>query len=195
MANDGLLNLSLSNMLDRLASEEPTPGGGSVAALVAALAAGLGEMSCAYTVGRPKFAAVEAQVRDIATHLARAGQMLRRLINEDSEAYGDLAAAFILPKDDPDRRGRIQGASSVAAGVPFQTATLSRQVHADLRRLLDLANPRLKSDVEAGISLAEAAFKAAVANVRINLPYMRTGDAECMERELRRLSADECRQM
>ncbi|MBN2447227.1 MAG: cyclodeaminase/cyclohydrolase family protein [Phycisphaerae bacterium] len=191
MLEGGLLSLSLNSFLDRLASEEPTPGGGSVAALVAALAAGLGEMSCAYTLGRPKFAAVELQVRDITTHLKRAGQMLRCLIDEDSEAYADLSAAFAMDKSAPDRRMRIQDASSVAAGVPFQTAALSRQVHSDLRRLLDLANPRLKSDVEAGVCLADAAFKAAVANVRINLPFMRPTDAARMEQELVHLLADE----
>ncbi len=192
MPDEVLLKLSLERFLDRLASDVPTPGGGSVAALVGALAAGLGQMSCAFTVGRRRFAAVEAQVREVALRLERIGNMLRRLIDEDSQAYADLTAAFQLDKADPRRETRVALAASVAAGVPFQTAALSRQVCLDLERLIEVANPRLKSDVEAGISLARSAFEAAVANVRINLPYMNSEDSGRMERELSRLLSGEC---
>ena len=188
MADNELLTLRVQDFLDRLASEVPTPGGGSVAALVAALAAGLGRMSCAFTVGRPKFAAVEPQVRDIALRLERADHMLRRLINEDAEAYAELSAAFKLDKASPQRGPRITQAAGVAGGVPFQTAALSRQVHTDLQQLAKLANPRLLSDVEAGLHLAHAAFQAAVANVKINLPYMQPDQRARMEAEIAKLT-------
>ena len=185
-----LTGITISEFLDRLAADEPTPGGGAVAALVAALAAGLGEMTCAFTLGRPKFAQVEPQVREIATRLARADHMLRKLVDEDAEAYGRLSAAFKLPKDDPQRTGRIAHAAGLAAGVPFQTATLSRQVRGDLRALIELANPRLRSDIDAGLHLAEAAYQAAVANVSINLPFMQADDGRRMQRELDRLNQE-----
>jgi len=86
MPTASLLQLSLAEFLDRLASDTPTPGGGSVAALTGALAASLGKMVCAFTLGRPKFAAVEPEVRVLSDRLTRAGSMLRALVDEDAAA-------------------------------------------------------------------------------------------------------------
>lgn len=184
MPENQLLGLTVTAFLDRLESREPTPGGGSVAALVGSLAAGLGHMACEFTVGRPKFAAVEADVQELAQRLRRAGAMLRRLTEEDAAAYAELSQAFKLPKEDPTRADKIAAGAAIAAGVPFQTAALSRQVHTDLTRLLDLANPRLRTDVEAGLELAQAAIAAAAANVRANLPFLAPADADRIGSEL-----------
>lgn len=187
MPAGSLLGMNVGDFLDRLGSDYPTPGGGSVAALVGALAAGLGRMACAFTLGRPKYAEVEKSVQHIETRLRRAENMLRRLVDEDADAYAQLNVAFKLDRGDPTRDERIAAAAAVAAGVPFQTAALSRQVVTDLEALSQIANPRLKSDVDAGVHLAQAAFDAAVANVRINLPYLAATDAARIDHELQRL--------
>jgi formiminotetrahydrofolate cyclodeaminase len=77
-----LAKLSIDEFLEQLASRTPTPGGGSVAALTGALAAGLGQMVAAYTLGRPKFAAVAPQVQNLAERQHRARQHLRQLMDE-----------------------------------------------------------------------------------------------------------------
>ncbi len=179
------IDAPLRNYLAQLASETPTPGGGSCAALVAALAAGLGEMVAAFTVGRAKFAAVEPDVRIIREHLGQAREMLQRLIDQDAEAYAGLSAAFKLDRTDPLRGGKIQSAAAIAAGVPFQTAVLARRVGSDLQTLQSIANPNLITDVKAGLAFAQAAFSAAIANTQANLPYMESRDAERMRGELR----------
>jgi formiminotetrahydrofolate cyclodeaminase len=189
MPENKLLGLSVAEFLDRLAADAPTPGGGSVAALVGALAAGLGQMSCNFTLGREKFQAVEPQVQAIAERLGRASSMMRRLIEEDAAAYAELSSAFKLPKDDPQRPQRIQVGASVAAGVPFQIVALSRQIVGDLQSLRSLANPRLVSDVDAGIHLATAAIPAAAANVEVNLPYLAEADANRLRSELEHMLA------
>jgi methenyltetrahydrofolate cyclohydrolase len=172
MAAKSLADLSINEFLARLASEQPTPGGGSVAGLAGALAASLGRMACALTVGRPKFAAVEGRVRETARRLERAGQMLVRLMDEDAGAYDTLSAALKLDKASPERAGAVREAAALAAQVPLEVLACSHRVQLDLEELKGLANPNLKSDVEAGIHLAIAATHAAAANVRANLPLM-----------------------
>jgi formiminotetrahydrofolate cyclodeaminase len=187
MADEPLARLPIAEFLDRLASAAPTPGGGSVAALTGALAAALGRMVAAFTVGKPKFAPVEPQVRGLAQRLARADELLRRLIDEDAAAYGELSAAFKLDKSDPRRADHIAAAARLAASVPLETAAVSARVLADLDELRKVANPLLRADMEAAGHLARAALHAAAANVRANLPLMQADEARHVEQELRGL--------
>ncbi|MGE3181357.1 MAG: cyclodeaminase/cyclohydrolase family protein [Phycisphaerae bacterium] len=182
--SDNLVDLPVREFLDRLASATPQPGGGSCAALVGALAASLGQMAVAFTTGREKFAQVESEVQGVGQRLAQANQMLRRSIQEDSDAYAALSKSFKMDKADPKRAAAIESTASIAAGVPFQTAVLAKRVHAELERLKPIANPNLRSDVEAAIFMARAAREAAIANTRINLPYMNEAAAKRIEDEL-----------
>jgi len=190
MPDSSLLNVTLTEFLDRLGSDAPTPGGGSAAALVGALGASLGRMVCALTVGRKKFADVEPQVRQIASRLGRSELMLRNLIDEDASAYGELNAAFKLDKSDADRRDKTAQAAGLAAAVPLETVAVSRQVLGDLQRLAPIGNPNLSSDIEAGMHLARAAMKAAAANVRVNLPLLAEEQVRQAASELDGLLAD-----
>ncbi|MBU0641594.1 MAG: cyclodeaminase/cyclohydrolase family protein [Planctomycetes bacterium] len=187
MDDSALLAISTSDYLSRLASAAPAPGGGSAAALTGALAAALGQMVSALTIGKPQFADVEPRVRALQTRLERTGAMLRRLVEEDATAYEALSAAFKIAKDDPERKARIAAAAEVAAGVPFQTVALSRELSTDLRELGKIANPQLSPDVEAAQHLADAAMHAAAANARVNLPLLAEERAQRMRAELERL--------
>jgi formiminotetrahydrofolate cyclodeaminase len=188
VANTSLLNLTVDQFLTRLASDAPTPGGGSVAALSGALAASLGQMVCVFTVGKPKFAAVEPQVRDLAERLRRAGELFRTLIDEDAAAYDVLSAALKLDKSDPQRKERVAQAATLAGTVPLATATLSANVLSDLEHLQQLGNPLLRSDMEAAAHLAEAALQAAAVNVLANLGLMPPADAQQITAQLEALS-------
>ncbi|MFO0838862.1 MAG: cyclodeaminase/cyclohydrolase family protein [Phycisphaerae bacterium] len=176
--------LSVTDFLARLRSDAPTPGGGAVAALVGALAAGLGQMAAALTIGKSRFSGVESQVREIVARLSSAEQILTRLMDEDAAAYGQLSAAFKLAKADDTRAARIARAAEIAAAVPLETASIAHRVAADLKRLRMIANPNLASDVDAGGFLARAAMEAAVANVRVNLPLVDAPRRERLEAEL-----------
>lgn len=184
MESESLVHCPVGEFLDRLASPAPTPGGGSVAALIGALAAGLGRMVVALTVGKPKFAAVEVEVRALDERLRRAGEMLRRLVDEDAAAYGMLSEALSRDRADPQRPERIRQAAGLAATVPLETATLCARMLADLEKLCGIGNPQLRSDAEAAGHLAKAALQAAAANVRANLPLMRAEDAQAVEKQL-----------
>lgn len=179
-----LLKLTLEEFLARLAAREPTPGGGAVAALVGALAASLGRMVAAYTLGNEKFAANEPEVRAINKRLDRAGQMLCRLIDEDAAAYGVLSEAFKLDRSDPDRKQRIAGAAGLAGSVPLETAALAARIRRDLKALCEIGNPMLRSDAEAAMQLARAAAQAAAENVRANLSLMSEAQAAEISKQL-----------
>ena len=179
-----LSQMKIDDFLDQLASSAPTPGGGSVAALTGALAAALGQMACALTLGKPKFATVEPQVRTLAERLCRAGQSLRKLMDEDAEAYQLLSAALRQDKADPQRKERVQQAAWLAGQVPLETAGFCASVLATLKELRPIGNPLLSADMEAAVHLATAAIFAASANVRANLPLMSAESAAFVEKQL-----------
>jgi len=189
METETLVQRSLAEFLERVGSDAPAPGGGSVAALTGALAASLGRKVTALTLGKPAFAAAESEVRSVANRLLRAQQALCALIAEDAAAYGQLHAALRLDRADPQRAEQVAGAARLAASVPLETATLAAAVLADLSRLRDIGNPRLRSDVDAGRHLAHAALQAAAVNVRANLPLMRVEDQKLVREQLDRLVA------
>ena len=169
----------------------PTPGGGSVAALTGALAAALGRMVAAFTLEKPKFAAVAPQVGQLAGRLQRAEEMLRRLIDEDAAAYGVLDAAFKLDKADAQRAARIAEAAGLAGSVPLETATLAARVLDDLTQLRGIGNPLLRSDADAARQLAYAALQAAAANVRANLALMAPEESKPIAAQLDALLASQ----
>ena len=182
-----LLQARLEEFLDQVGSAAPTPGGGSVAALAGSLAADLGRMAAALTLGKAKFADVQTAVSELAERLGRADAAFRRLIDEDAAAYGELRDALALQKTYTKRAARVAGAAGLAGAVPLETAALARQVEADLARLEMICNPHLRSDVQAGRHLARAAAHSAAANVRANLPLMQAEQAGQIEAELSRL--------
>lgn len=184
MASGPFVEMTLDEFLERLGSEKPTPGGGSVAALVGALAAALGRMVAALSVGKPNDAGDEPRIRTLMARLARADGAFRALIDEDAAAYESLRAAFKLERTDPQRAERIAETAELAASVPLTTATLAAAVVHDLEELNTLSNPLLRSDAVAALHLARAALHAAAANVRANLPLVSAADAEELTRQL-----------
>lgn len=184
-----LLDESVRDYLEQLASRSPTPGGGSVAALTGAAAAALGEMVCALTVGKPRFAAVEDEVRGLQGRFGRAREMLSRLVDEDAQAYLGLANALKLEKADLNRPLEIRQAAEVAATVPLETAAVAAEVFAALRRLGEIGNPNLQADITAGQHLAVAAVHAAAANVAANLSFVGDSERPRLTEQLARLQS------
>ena len=167
----------LSTFLDELAAGTPTPGGGSVAALVGALAAGLESMVAHYTVGREEFASVQPQVEEVLRSAESLRGELTSLVDADVAAYAQVAAAYRLPRETaPEKKARtaaIQEALKAACQVPVRTALACHHVLRLTRTLVDKGNPRLVSDVGVAAALAEAAFQCAWLNVEVNLGAIR----------------------
>src|SRR3954465_8667655 len=92
---------SLSGFVASVASSNPVPGGGSVAAHAGALAAALAQMVAGLTVGKKKYAAVGAEMRELGVRAAALGNLLGMLVARDAEAYAAVAATYKLPADTP----------------------------------------------------------------------------------------------
>jgi formiminotetrahydrofolate cyclodeaminase len=159
--------LPLRRFLGDVAARTPSPGGGSVAAAVGALAAALAHMAVEYTAGKPEFAAHEQRLRGLLGELRRAGEMLGELIGEDMAAYERYAAA--RKSADAQERAR---ARATAVAVPMEIAAVAAAVAARLNEARAFLNPALYSDVQVAAILAEAAVASAAITARGNLPQL-----------------------
>ena len=123
MADGGLATLSVDEYLRRLASGDPTPGGGSASALAGALGAALVSMVCNLTIGRERYADFEADARQIQAESEALLERLQRGIDEDAAAYDGVMAAYRLPRGSDDERAArstaIQEATHTAAVGPL----------------------------------------------------------------------------
>lgn|GEM_PF-252767 len=172
-----LSEMSVSRFLDELASNSPAPGGGSVAALAGAMAAGLVSMVCNLSIGNEKFAAADAELRATLT-AAEAGRAdLSRLMEEDTAAYNAVIAAYKLAKgSDEEKAARstaIQAALQQATAVPILTAEAAARLLPLAATAQEKGNPNAASDAYVARLLAEAAIKGALANAEINLPSVK----------------------
>jgi len=162
-----------NSFLDNLAAATPTPGGGSAAAHAGAMGAALVAMVARLTVGKKKYAAVEAQMNEILNQTERLRRELTEAVDEDSAAFEGVMAAFKLPKDTPKkekiRAEAIEKATLYAAQVPFTVAQKSVSVMALAERAVTLGNLNAISDGASAAAMARAALVSAGYNVRINL--------------------------
>jgi glutamate formiminotransferase/formiminotetrahydrofolate cyclodeaminase len=164
---------SLTSYVAEVAAPTPAPGGGSVAAHVAALGAALAQMVAGLTVGRRRYAAVEAEMQTVAREAAELVNELNDLAARDSRAYEAVMAAYRLPKDTPDqasaRQAAITGALIEAARVPLETARACARVARLAATAAEKGNTNAASDAGVAALLAEAACRGASYNVQINV--------------------------
>jgi formiminotetrahydrofolate cyclodeaminase len=171
--SSSLLDLTAREFLDRVASTDPTPGGGSVAALAGATGAALVAMVAAMTRTRTG-ATAERDRLDTALGWAReAGMRLRELVDEDSVAYEAVLAAYRLPKGTDAEKGARKEAIGAALGhatdVPSRTAEACLVVLKAADEAVLHGNPNAVSDARTGGALAWAGLVGAAENVKINL--------------------------
>ena len=165
--------VSLSGFVSSVAASTPTPGGGSVSAHVGALAAALAQMVAGLTVGRKKYAAVDAEMRQIALDAADVGNQLSALVEADAQAYTAVSNAYKLPKEPADaavrRSEAITEALLGASRVPLDTARACARVAELAAAVAVRGNTNAVSDAGVAALLAEAACRGAAYNVRINI--------------------------
>jgi len=191
-----LAPLRIDELLERLSSSDPVPGGGSAAALAGAVGASLVSMVAALTVGRDAYADVEAEAREIGEAASGLRNQLVALADEDSIAYQAYMDARRLPRQtETERAARaraIEGAAALAADVPLRTARVAREVLELARRIAPMGNRNAVSDAGVAALLTSAAIRGAVLNVRINLPQLPEGAPlqRQVSEELPQLEAD-----
>jgi methenyltetrahydrofolate cyclohydrolase len=173
-------SLTLDGFVEQLASSAPIPGGGSAAAVAAALAAGLVAMVAGLSTDRPTYA------RFAATHVRAGGAgralaaHLLGLADEDAAAYAAFAGAMKLPRaTDEEKAARtatIRAAAVTAAEVPLRTLEACRDLVVASEALAGRSNRNAASDLAVASRLAEAAAHGAAENVMVNLPALGNED-------------------
>ncbi|GAB6047841.1 cyclodeaminase/cyclohydrolase family protein [Methyloparacoccus murrellii] len=165
----------IRQFLDELASASPTPGGGSVAAIMGALGAALVAMVCQLTLGKKGYESVDAEMAEILPSAeALRGRMLA-LVAADIEAFDTVMAAYRLPREpDPVARGeRIQSALKAATRVPLDCAHACMELIQLCQSVADKGNRNVISDAGVGVMAASAALRSAALNVQVNTGSIR----------------------
>jgi len=159
--------------LDALASDQPTPGGGTGAAMVGATGAALVRMLAVLTIGRPKFAAVEPTMKAIAEQAAENRERLLALADADARAYDAVSAAYKLPKateaEQAARKAAIEAALKGAIEPPMKVMEACLDTISLAKMAVAQGNPNAASDGAAGAEFCRSAMTVAAYNVRINL--------------------------
>jgi formiminotetrahydrofolate cyclodeaminase len=168
--------LDIGSYLDKLASGEPEPGGGSAAALVGALGAALVTMVTELTLGKEKFASVQDSIAAIRADSEKLRAELTRLVSLDADAYAKVAEAMKMPKETDEQKAErarlLQAALKGAAEVPLQVAEAAAAVARLSLPAAEQGNPNAVSDAGVAVALADAAAQSAALNVKINLAWI-----------------------
>jgi len=171
---------TLKMFLDELASSSPAPGGGSVAALSGALGAALTSMVCNLTIGKKKYADVEADMKKIVSQSEELRNTFTVLVDKDTFAFNKVMEAFGLPKDtDPQkalRSAAIREATKEATLVPLEVMKHCIDALALAQEVASRGNVNSISDAGVSALMLHAACESAALNVRINLNSLDDSD-------------------
>jgi methenyltetrahydrofolate cyclohydrolase len=168
-----LIEKTVKEFLDEVASSSPAPGGGSIAALCGAMASALNSMVCRLTIGKKKYAEVNDEMEDILKKTEEYRDLYTRAIDEDTEAFNKVMAAFKLPKGTEDeqklRNEAIQKAYLEAAEIPLKVLKLSSEILRFSKTTLLKGNQNSISDAAVCCLLIQTSAVGAIYNVAINL--------------------------
>jgi formiminotetrahydrofolate cyclodeaminase len=178
-----LTEKTVTQFLDELASHSPAPGGGSVAALAGAAGAALASMVCNLTIGKKKYADVQNEMTLVLQQTEKLRKELALLIDNDTEAFNTVMAAFGLPKvtehEQVVRSAAIQEATKSATMVPLQVMKVCDQAMAHALTVAQKGNKNSASDAGVAALMLRAGCAGAALNVRINLGGL--NDAEFVQ--------------
>jgi formiminotetrahydrofolate cyclodeaminase len=180
---------SIDDFLDGLASRDPTPGGGSAAAIMGAMGAALVSMVCNVSFGKKGCDSAEPELREVCAQSEALRVRLTGMVAQDVSAFDELMCAYKLPKDTDEQKGlrsqAIQSSLKRATEVPLACARDCAEVIRLSRRAGEHGYLGVISDAGVGVSAAYAAARSAALNVYINAPALK--DRAFAERALAEL--------
>jgi glutamate formiminotransferase len=167
----GGLRAGVEPFVEQLAAPTATPGGGSAAAAVGAMAAGLAAMVASMSRGKKAYVQYETQLSAAIGLLSSLREDLKAAIDADAEAYNSVMKAYKSAKTASAQEGEalIEAGLRRATSVPLEVAEKAREVGQIAVSLDRVTNPNMKSDLTTAKALAQAAITGALANVEINL--------------------------
>ena len=164
---------SVEKYIEDLSAKLPAPGGGSAAAFSSALGIALLEMVANFTVGKEASEDDKKRLEDILPRIKQVRKEAQKYIDEDVAAYKKAREAYKTPKEDPERRTKIENATKEATQVAVNTAKVSQRAISLGRTLVEIANKNLITDVIIGALLVKSGFDSSLWNVEINLQYIK----------------------
>ena len=170
-----------------LASDAPAPGGGGAAALVGAIGTALGNMVGSLTVGKKKYAEVEAEIIDLKAKCDALQKELLDQVEADEVNFLPLAKAYGIPKDDPNRDTIMEEATLIACSTPVKIMELCCQAIEYIAVFAAKGSRLAVSDAGCGAVICKAALQAASLNVFINTKTLKNREkaeemnAKCLQ--------------
>ena len=181
-----LVAKDLRAFADETASESPAPGGGSISAYVGALGAALATMVANLSSHKRGWDSRWAEFSDAAERGQYLKDALIRAVDEDTDAFNAIMAAFGLPNGTPEekkaRKAAIQAATKLAIEIPAKVMQLAADTLPLVRQMAETGNPNSVTDAGVGALCARAAVQGAFLNVKINATGL--DDREYAERVL-----------
>lgn len=171
-----MLNRSVTEFTELLASRSAVPGGGGASALVGAIGIALGNMVGELTVGKKKYADVEEDVRVLMEKAQDLRLRLLDCVNRDAEAFEPLSRAYGIPRDDPARDEIMEQCLRDAAAVPLEILDLCCEAIELQREFADKGSVLAVSDAATGVVFCWSAMYGAAVNVKVNTKSMKDRD-------------------
>ncbi len=157
----------------KLASKEPVPGGGGVAALAGSLGAALASMVANYSIGKKKFLGMEAKHQEIIDKSCDLMNKLMALIDEDAENFAPLSKAYGMPSATEEEKAEkekvLQQCLLVAASGPVKMVEYVYDAIKIQEELVDISTKIIISDVGCAVQMLKAALYSANLNVIVNM--------------------------
>lgn len=188
------MNQGYMDVLHSIASSDPTPGGGSVAALALAHAHSLAMMVARLTEGKEKWANGHEVAKTVISESKVGLEEAMLLAEADAEAFQKVMSAYRLPRDNEEnkvlRKNSIREATIGAAEAPLLTADCARKLLRNLESQSVSCNANALTDLASASELSLSAVKIAAMNVRINLEYLEGDDVESLESKINKTVLD-----
>lgn len=175
-----MLNKSVAEFTEALASKAAVPGGGGASALVGAIGIALGDMVGELTVGKKKYADVEEDVKALMARAQELRVKLLACVNKDAEAFAPLSRAYGIPKDDPTRDEVMERCLRDAAAAPLEILDLCCEAIELQKEFAAKGSVLAVSDAATGVVFCLSAMYGAAVNVKVNTKSMK--DRACAEK-------------
>ena len=168
-----MLNKSVTEFTEALASKAAVPGGGGASALVGAIGIALGDMVGELTVGKKKYADVEEDVKALMARAQDLRVKLLACVNRDAEAFEPLSRAYGIPKDDPTRDEVMEKCLRDAAAAPLEILDLCCEAIELQQEFAAKGSVLAVSDAATGVVFCWSAMYGAAVNVKVNTRSMK----------------------
>ena len=168
----GFISIPCNEFVEVLSSKAAVPGGGGASALVGAVGIALGAMVGNLTVGKKKYAEVEADIIELLDKASALQKELLRLVDEDAVVFEPLSKAYGIPKDDPSREQVMEDALKLACTVPMDIMRLCARAIELHEEFANKGSVLALSDAGVGAIFCKSALQGASLNVYINTQSM-----------------------